>query len=85
MNPIFNDTHRMFANSLFIRFSSSSRARAFLRSAINLTSPDLKSIPWSRVLHEVSPLIGAASELLPLPKRDAPVPLDDILTGCTLV
>ena len=29
----------MFANSLLMRFSSSSRARAFLRSAMNWTSP----------------------------------------------
>ena len=29
----------MFANSLFMRFSSSSRARALRRSAMNWTSP----------------------------------------------
>lgn len=32
-------THLMLANSLLIRFSSSSRARAFLRSAMNWTRP----------------------------------------------
>lgn len=32
-------THRILANSLLIRFSSSSRARAFLRSAMNWTRP----------------------------------------------
>lgn len=32
-------THRMLASSLLMRFSSSSRALAFLRSAMNCTSP----------------------------------------------
>lgn len=31
--------YRMFANSLLMRFSSSSRALAFLRSAMNWTRP----------------------------------------------
>lgn len=31
--------HRMLANSLLMRFSSSSRALAFLRSAMNWTRP----------------------------------------------
>jgi hypothetical protein len=38
----------MFANSLLILFSSSSRARAFLRSAINDTSPAPKYKPLSK-------------------------------------
>lgn len=38
----------MLANSLLIRFSSSSRARAFLRSAIKDTSPaQACQPPWS--------------------------------------
>lgn len=35
----FQATHRMLASSLLMRFSSSSRALAFLRSAMNCTSP----------------------------------------------
>ena len=37
--PGVQQTYRILANSLLMRFSSSSRARAFLRSAINWTSP----------------------------------------------
>lgn len=32
-------THRILASSLLMRFSSNSRALAFLRSAMNCTSP----------------------------------------------
>jgi len=35
-----SQTNRIFASSLFIRFSSSSLARAFLKSAINCTKPN---------------------------------------------
>jgi hypothetical protein len=35
----FLGAYRIFASSLLIRFSSNSRARAFLRSAMNFTKP----------------------------------------------
>ena len=72
----------MFANSLLIRFSSNSRARAFLKSAINFTRPDRKESVQNQATSskaQSSPLMGGASPDDPLLKKDVLVLLEAIV------